>query len=237
MVRVAVIGGGISGLVAIKSCLEYELNDIVCYERASDIGGTWFYESGSQERDSDPTAHDGLQSDATAVRSSCMKCTVMNTNKVISSFSDFPVPDDYPLYLPYYEVKRYLDSYADHFNLRPYIKLNHEVTHLKQLADTRWRLTVVDSNKNQLTETFDYVMVCAGFRNVLTMPQYAGLDKFKGHVSHAAHYRTSEAFRAKRVLVVGLGPSSADICADLNNVSNRIIMSHRRGDCIRHFTC
>ena len=40
--KVCVIGAGVSGLPAIKSCIEAGL-DVVCYERSSDIGGLWNY--------------------------------------------------------------------------------------------------------------------------------------------------------------------------------------------------
>lgn len=40
--RVAVLGAGASGIVAIKSCLDEGL-DVVCFERTSQIGGLWNY--------------------------------------------------------------------------------------------------------------------------------------------------------------------------------------------------
>jgi hypothetical protein len=40
--RICVIGAGVSGLPAIKHCLEEGLEP-VCYERTSDIGGLWNY--------------------------------------------------------------------------------------------------------------------------------------------------------------------------------------------------
>lgn len=40
--RVCVIGGGVSGLPAIKECLTQGF-EVVAYERTSDIGGLWNY--------------------------------------------------------------------------------------------------------------------------------------------------------------------------------------------------
>ena len=40
--RVAVIGGGCSGLAAIKCCLDEELEP-VCFERTDQLGGLWNY--------------------------------------------------------------------------------------------------------------------------------------------------------------------------------------------------
>lgn len=41
--RVAIIGGGSSGLCAIKACLQEGLEPI-CFERTGDIGGLWRFE-------------------------------------------------------------------------------------------------------------------------------------------------------------------------------------------------
>lgn len=41
--RVAIIGGGSSGLCAIKACLDEGLEPI-CFERSRDIGGLWRFE-------------------------------------------------------------------------------------------------------------------------------------------------------------------------------------------------
>lgn len=40
--KIAVIGAGVSGLGAIKSCLEAELEP-TCFEKGNDIGGLWKY--------------------------------------------------------------------------------------------------------------------------------------------------------------------------------------------------
>lgn len=37
--RIAVIGAGVAGLVAIKSCLEVGIRQVTCYEKTGDIGG------------------------------------------------------------------------------------------------------------------------------------------------------------------------------------------------------
>ncbi|KAK2084138.1 Cyclopentanone 1,2-monooxygenase (CPMO) [Saguinus oedipus] len=41
--RIAVIGGGVSGLSSIKCCLEEGLEP-VCFERTDDIGGLWRFQ-------------------------------------------------------------------------------------------------------------------------------------------------------------------------------------------------
>ena len=41
--RVAVVGAGVSGLTAIKCCLDEGLDDVVCFESRNDLGGVWNY--------------------------------------------------------------------------------------------------------------------------------------------------------------------------------------------------
>ena len=64
MKRIAIIGAGVSGLPAIKCCLEEGLEP-VCFEMRGDIGGLWNYTE---------TVIKG--------QSSVMRSTVTNTSKV-----------------------------------------------------------------------------------------------------------------------------------------------------------
>lgn len=66
--KVAILGGGASGITAIKCCVEEGL-DVVCYERSSDIGGLWRY------TDEPEFGRGGV-----------MKSTIINSSKEISSF-------------------------------------------------------------------------------------------------------------------------------------------------------
>lgn len=52
------------------------------------------------------------------------------------------------------------------------------------------------------------------------VPGYPGHARFGGVQMHSAHYRSVEAFRGKRVLVVGGGNSGAQILADLSEVAD-----------------
>ncbi len=58
-------------------------------------------------------------------------------------------------------------------------------------------------------------------------PAYPG--DFAGEQLHALDYVDAEAFRDKRVLVVGMGNSAMDIATDLSHVAQRTLLSVRRG--------
>ena len=87
--RVAIVGAGASGLSAIKCCLDEGLVP-VCMERTEDIGGLWNYSQNVREG-----------------QACVMKSTTINTSKEMMSFSDFPPPQEFPIYMHNTKVLEY----------------------------------------------------------------------------------------------------------------------------------
>lgn len=51
---------------------------------------------------------------------------------------------------------------------------------------------------------------------------YLGLDQFQGHYLHSQEYKGPEAFKGKRVLVIGLGNSGCDIAVELSRLATQV---------------
>ncbi|CAN8105149.1 unnamed protein product [Discula destructiva] len=87
-------------------------------------------------------------------------------------------------------------------------------------------------------ERFDGVVVASGHFNVPFIPAVEGLEEFeaarRGSVLHSKMFRGREAFRGKRVVVVGASVSGADIAFDLathavtkdNGLVHAVILGH-----------
>lgn len=208
--RVAVIGAGVAGISALKACLEAGL-DVTCFEQSDHVGGLWKYD----------------ESDTS--RTSVMKCTLMNTSKELSAFSDFPPPVSFPLFMPHDIALEYLEMYVERFQLRAHINFRHSVTDLAEREDGRWSITVRDADDNEKLGHFDSVLLAVGHHNCLQLPDIVGLEKFKGAVVHSSQYRSSEPFRNKNVLIIGLGSSAGDAATDLAGVAKNVYLSRRRG--------
>ena len=56
-----------------------------------------------------------------------MKSTVINTSKEMMSYSDFPCPRDFPMFMHNRHVKAYFRLYIERFGLMEHIHLQHEV--------------------------------------------------------------------------------------------------------------
>ncbi|KAK7481481.1 hypothetical protein BaRGS_00027243 [Batillaria attramentaria] len=213
--QVAVVGCGVAGLVAIKSCLEEGLEP-TCFEMRSDIGGLW-YPADEQYINLGPGMYDSL---------------ITNTSKAMMCFSDFPCPAHYPPYLPHRLYLQYLHIYTDHFHLREHIHFNTKVVNVHKHDDysKNGRWVVVKETKTNSGETkqegleFDCVMLCQGFYRIPRSPKIAGMDSFVGGVIHAQKYRRPEPYRNKTVLVFGNAASAGDISVDIASVAKQVYL-------------
>ncbi|CAG2210316.1 FMO [Mytilus edulis] len=214
--KVAVIGAGVSGLTAIKCCLD-EVLEPVCFERTDDIGGLWRY------------------SDKVTEGQACvMKSTITNTSKEMMCFSDFPMPADYPMYMHNTYVQKYLNLYAEKFSLRKYIQFETEILSVMKKDDFKqtgqWIITLKDKKTDKVKENiFDAVLVCTGRNSEKYVPCFPGLSNFKGKVIHSHDYRKPTGYEGKRVLVIGIGNTGSEIAVELSAVASQVFISTGRG--------
>ncbi|XP_030061784.1 dimethylaniline monooxygenase [N-oxide-forming] 2 [Microcaecilia unicolor] len=214
--RVAVIGAGASGLVAIKCCLDEGLEP-TCFEGSSDIGGLWRYTEEVEEG-----------------RPSIYRSVVTNGSKEMMCYSDFPIPDHFPNYLSHFKVIEYFRLYAEHFNILQYIKFKTRVCTVRKCPDfstTGQWVIVTESDGKQESTIFDAVLVCSGHftEPYLPLELFPGIDKFKGQWFHSRTYKTPVGFEGKKILVVGLGNSAADVATELSYSADQVFLSTRRG--------
>jgi dimethylaniline monooxygenase (N-oxide forming) len=199
---VCIIGAGSSGIATAKALKERNVA-FECFEIGSDIGGMWRYENDN-----------GL--------SSAYRSLHIDTSRDNLGYSDFPIPKHYPEFMSHFEVIRYFESYVEHFKLRPNIKFNSEVKTVYREADGAWRVTL-ESGESRL---FRAVIVANGHLWNPRYPNFAG--EFGGKAIHSHYYRTSEPFRDKNVLIVGIGNSAVDIAVDVCKQAKRTFLSTRR---------
>lgn len=200
--RVAVIGAGCSGITAIKNLLQAGIQDVVCFEQNSDVGGNWIY--------SPEESH-----------SSVCETTHIISSKSMSEYLDFPMPADYPDYPSHQQLLAYFRSYARHFGLYPYIRFQTRIVNAEKLPDQRWLLTP----DNGAPEEFDFLFVSNGHHSVPQHPDLPGA--FAGNYLHAHSYKTNQPFQNQRVLVIGAGNSACDCAVEISRVAAHVAISIR----------
>lgn len=208
---VCVIGAGLSGL-ATAHALAARGIDFVCLEKAPDVGGIW-RQPGAGERG---PAYLSLH---------------LNSAKELTGYSDFPMPDELPLYPGHGDVAAYLRSFAEWAGLLPRIELRTEVVSVRQDADGGWTVVSRDAHGETAERRFGHVVVASGHNTEAVLPEElpAGADSFAGTILHSMDYRDGSDFAGQRVIVVGMGASGVDIAADLSRYAARTTLSIRRG--------
>ncbi|KAM9312134.1 uncharacterized protein PAF06_010044 [Gastrophryne carolinensis] len=221
--RVAVIGGGASGLCSARHILSRPLrfDPPVVFEATDRIGGTWVY--------------DDVVDSGDHVHSSMYRDLRTNSPKELMAFPDFPFDPALPSFLHHSEVLKYLEEYTDHFSIRPHIKFNTRVVSVSPLQreeggkmEVCWDVTFQSQGGAEpVTERFDGVMVCVGHYSHPLVPDIEGLENFQGRVLHSHNYRVPEAFSSCSVVLLGAGLSGADIAIELCPHAKHVILSHR----------
>ncbi|HEY2661500.1 MAG TPA: amino acid permease [Caulobacteraceae bacterium] len=204
--RYCIVGAGPAGLVAARA---FKLEGIPYdqFERHSDVGGIW---------------------DIDNPGSSMYESAHFISSKYTSGFFGAPMPAEFPDYPDHRQILSYVRGFADRFDLRRGISLGCGVARAEPLGDGAkdgWSVTL------QTGETRRYQgLVCAnGVTWHPNRPTYPGLDQFAGDVRHTVEHRSAEAFKGRRVLVIGAGNSGVDIACDAARAADAAFLSVRRG--------
>ncbi|CAN6551938.1 unnamed protein product [Malus baccata var. baccata] len=117
----------------------------------------------------------------------------------------------------------YLESYANHFDMSPNF---NEAVQSAKYDETfgLWRVKTIistsDSNHSATAEV-EYIcrwlVVATGENSEKVVPEFEGLEEFKGNVVHACDYKSGVAYHGQQVLVVGCGNSGMEVSLDLCN--------------------
>ena len=208
---VAIIGGGVSGIVQAKWLLTHELGcRILLFESRSSFGGVW-----------DVSGPNGV-----------MDCTFCNVSKYLMELTDFPWPDGTIDFPHHSDVLKYIKSYADKFIVNTPVECYFDC-HVLCVKKKGNVFTVESRNLKSQSETAvtaDYLIVANGHA---TLPNYSVNGVQDLHfVSHSAGYKNCSrlGLLKKKVLVIGLSFSAVDIAVDLNQVGkNDVTVLTRSG--------
>ena len=189
---VAVIGGGVSGLVATKIFKERG-HEVTSFERSHDIGGVWEISR----------SYPDVQT---------------QSPKDLYCYTDHPMPDDYPEWPKGTQVHEYLHDYAIKHDLMKNYRLNCNILKMTKTMFGKggWVLTI-ESNGKTTSEFFQFVVVCTGQFSDKKMVSFPGEDRFKrkgGMIMHSSEYTNSSIIKGKKIVVLGGSKSATDIAVN-----------------------
>src|SRR6476619_3989076 len=199
--RVAVIGAGMSGLLAAHR-LQQAGVPFVVLEKDRDVGGTW-------------------------LENSYPGCRVDNPNHNYSYA--FAQRHDWPLHFSTQDVLLdYFQRCADAFGLRPHIRFSTEVIAADwSEQDLAWNVRVRDAEGREETITAAAVVSAVGQLNRPAMPEIAGRDSFAGPAFHSARWDHTGDLRGKRVAVIGTGASAVQFIPEIAETVEHLVVFQR----------
>ncbi|CAF1002283.1 unnamed protein product, partial [Didymodactylos carnosus] len=228
------------GLVALRHLKD--VADVECFDSQPEAGGLWHYTETSE------LTHANLESDVYYKQNGYLHPSIheeliANVPRYLMQYKDFPVNAiATPMFMLRDNFFSYLLSYASHFKLSKYIRLNRLVSSVRLVSgfqDKRekqeWGLTSTKNDHRRFvvkycstTKTskgvspvgyaqFDYVVVCSGHNSFPIVPKIDGAENFQGLQMTAHHFRSYSTpdFRHKNVLIIGARYSGPDMFIQL----------------------
>ncbi|KAF5359804.1 hypothetical protein D9756_003004 [Leucocoprinus leucothites] len=199
---VLIIGGGQSGLDVAARLKSLELTSLII-EKNERIGDNW------------RNRYDAL----------CLHDTVWYDH-----LPYIPFPPNWPVYTPARKLANWLEGYAEAMELN--VWTSSTVTKAVQDSTTnRWLVTVeTKAGTDTQTRVFNvkHLIFAQGFSGGKGyIPQYPGMDVFKGPILHSLQHNKAEDHLGKRVVVIGSCTSAHDISVDYANHDVDVTMFQR----------
>ncbi|TQV95833.1 flavin-binding monooxygenase [Cordyceps javanica] len=197
--RVAVIGGGLAGILAgVLLPAKVPNVKLTIYEKNADFGGTWL-----------ENVYPGVRCD---IPSHVYQSTFAPKLDWSDQFSTGP------------EILAYWQSVARQYDVYKLAKFNSRVVDAAwDATEGVWTLSVEETATGSVShETADFVLTSTGRFNAWKIPNYPGISDYKGFLRHTSDYDPSFDPTGKRVAVIGNGASGIQLVANLQKTVGRL---------------
>ncbi|KAG2363538.1 hypothetical protein BDR07DRAFT_1403867, partial [Suillus spraguei] len=102
-------------------------------------------------------------------------------------------------------------------------------------SSARWTVEIQHGDQKVFLKP-KHLILATGIGNPY-IPTWNGMDKFQGALYHAEFHKDAEQFRGKRVVVVGAGNASGDMCQDfVAHGATEVTMVQRNATCVISLT-
>lgn len=195
----AIIGAGIGGLGTAIHFQRAGYSDYTIFERADDIGGTWY-----TNRYPD---------------------VAVDIPGIVYQFSFEKYPGWTRTFPKGAEVRDYLRALAEKYRLRDHIRLSTEVMRRDWDEDNHlWVLTLDDGS----TVTARFVITATGAFVEPRVPDIPGLDDFTGTVVQTQRWDEDFDPTGKRIAVIGTGATAIQLVPQLAKSAAQLDVYQRR---------
>jgi len=185
-----VVGAGFGGLYSVHK-LRNELGlNVRAYDNGSDVGGTWYW-----------NRYPGALSDTESF------LYRLSFDKELLEEGDWKHN-----YLTQPEILDYLNKVADRFDLRRSYQFNTKVTSTYFNEENNYWEVTTDKGE---TVTAKFLITGLGLLSATNVPNFKGLETFKGEQYHTARWPQDVDLKGKRVGIIGTGSTGVQVIIDI----------------------
>lgn len=193
-VSVAIIGAGLGGIAAGVHAKRAGVSSMTIFEQSAGPGGTWW-----------DNTYPGIECDIE-----------------ITYYSYSFAPREWKrTHASGPEIQTYVQSVIEEFGLTPHMRYNTRVVEVVW-NDIEHFYTVTTATGEKLR--FDVVVSALGLLNNPSYPNWPGLETFAGPKFHTARWEHQHELTGKRVAVVGVGSTAAQVVPAIAPVAAEVIL-------------
>ena len=124
-----------------------------------------------------------------------------------------PFPDDWPVFAPKDKIGDWLEMYTKVMELNYWGSTTCKKATFDEASQT-WNV-VVERGGKEITLKPKQLVMALGVSGYPNVPQIPGAETFQGEQHHSSKHPGPEAYKGKKVVVLGSNNSAHDICAAL----------------------
>jgi putative flavoprotein involved in K+ transport len=136
-----------------------------------------------------------------------------------------PFPDNWPVFSPKDKVGDWLEMYTKVMELNYWGSTTCTSARYDEATD-EW-IVEVERGGEKLTLRPKQLVLATGMSGKPNLPSFKGIDVFKGEQHHSSKHPGPDAYRGKKVVVIGANNSAHDICAALWEAGVDVTMVQR----------
>src|SRR5689334_13713577 len=147
----------------------------------------------------------------------------LHTGKHMSTLPGRSFPRSAPLFVPRGQFCEYLRDYARVFELP--VETRCTVERITR-SDGTWSVTTTGGGGPLAVRA---LVLATGIVANPKAPRFPGQERFAGRIEHSVGYRRPDAYVGRRVLVVGVGNSGAEIGSEIAHAGGKVTVAVRSG--------
>ena len=151
---------------------------------------------------------------------------VLHNQVHVNHLPYMPFPPSWPAYIPKDRIAAWFEAYVESMELNYWTATEFEGGTYNE-KEGRWSVVLrrADGTKREMRPR--HVVMATGVSDIPNLPDIPTLRNFGGTVLHSSQYSDGDAWKDKKVLVIGSGNSGHDIAQDLHSSGAKVTLVQR----------